>query len=268
MNERCASVTKWDGKTEFYWREKFNNQSGVEQMLSVALRRLTNAGTDRVAWADVFKYFNAIHEGQARDYRKGEKVALKINLNTVYGQYADNNGNGLTPQFLKAVLRQLVNVVGVQQEDICLYDAARWIPPSMFDAPEGSHKEFPRVHFVDNAGQLGREKVVPDPNGHLYFSDKNVPAYDVCLLPTCVTQAKYVVLIDNFRGHDMAGVTLSGKNWFGSIYRPDCVCGAAGPVRGHLIFGASLEVHPLADFAVVACVRCSGAHGLFTHSPT
>eukprot|EP01106_Pelomyxa_sp_JSP_P016935 TRINITY_DN657_c0_g1_i9.p1 TRINITY_DN657_c0_g1~~TRINITY_DN657_c0_g1_i9.p1 ORF type:complete len:217 (+),score=49.61 TRINITY_DN657_c0_g1_i9:166-816(+) len=31
-----------------------------------------------------------------------------------------------------------------------------------------------------------------------------------------------MIVLDNFRGHDMAGITVSGKNFFGSIDRPCC----------------------------------------------
>eukprot|EP01106_Pelomyxa_sp_JSP_P016945 TRINITY_DN657_c0_g4_i5.p1 TRINITY_DN657_c0_g4~~TRINITY_DN657_c0_g4_i5.p1 ORF type:complete len:257 (-),score=78.70 TRINITY_DN657_c0_g4_i5:90-860(-) len=37
-----------------------------------------------------------------------------------------------------------------------------------------------------------------------------------------------MIAVDNFRGHVLSGVTLTGKNWFGSIYRPDADCYDAG----------------------------------------
>lgn len=44
----------------------------------------------------------------------------------------------------------MTSYAGITEEDISVYDAARWIPPCLFDGPTGSYSEFPNVHFVDN----------------------------------------------------------------------------------------------------------------------
>lgn len=218
------NAARWDGKTDYWWSAKFTDEAIVDGMLTASLHALTGAKTDYEAWDVLFKDFNSLHSGVSKGYSKGEKIAVKINLNGFYGSYGNSNANGLSPQYLKALLRQLAKVVGAEQSDICVYDAARWFVASYWDPPEGVHTELPNIHYVDNAGLLGREKVVVDSASHLQFSSKDVLQWNETYLPTCLTQSQYVILLDNFRGHDLAGVTLSGKNWFGSVYRP---------VKGH-----------------------------------
>jgi len=53
------------------------------------------------AWESLFRFFNKEKRGISRGYVAGEKVAVKINLNTEYAVYADNNGNSLSPNSSK-----------------------------------------------------------------------------------------------------------------------------------------------------------------------
>lgn len=57
-----------------------------------------------------------------------------------------------------------------------------------------------------------------------YFSDDRVASTKTSKLPTCLTNSKYLIMVNAFRGHDLAGFTLTGKNFFGSIFRPDVDC--------------------------------------------
>lgn len=43
---------------------------------------------------------------------------------------------GLSPQYLQSVVAQLVNVAGVAESDICVFDASRW---SVFNAHTARH---------------------------------------------------------------------------------------------------------------------------------
>jgi hypothetical protein len=133
---------------------------------------------------------------------------------------------------VRAVLRQLVNVVGVAQSDIYIGDPMKHIYKHLYDV---WHGEFPNVHYLDNSGytNLGREKVVPD-TAKIYYSDKGtvlrtdqmsagrigdpVP-YDS--LYTIFETADYILNIPQLKGHQRAGITMFAKNHFGSHTRGD-----------------------------------------------
>ncbi|KAH3759828.1 Select DUF362 domain-containing protein [Pelomyxa schiedti] len=218
----------WDGATGYWWEDQYVNLSMVESMLLNSLTKLTSTTTAADAWKTLFTYYNKVHSNTYKGYDKTQKVAVKINLNGDYDGYVDIVGNGLSPQYFKALLRTLTRDAGIPQDMIYVYDAARYIPPNLFDGPTGSFSEFPDVHYVDNAGEQGRELVQPDPNTVFFFSDTKLSNWNVTQLPTIVTAADYMIVVDNLRGHDLAGVTLSAKNWFGSIWRlccPDPYCG-------------------------------------------
>eukprot|EP01105_Mastigella_eilhardi_P008608 TRINITY_DN2082_c0_g1_i2.p1 TRINITY_DN2082_c0_g1~~TRINITY_DN2082_c0_g1_i2.p1 ORF type:complete len:358 (-),score=64.18 TRINITY_DN2082_c0_g1_i2:442-1515(-) len=244
-----AEVCTWDGNPDTnWWQEGNTDQTTVDKMLAKTLQTLTGDATTAAAWQSLFKYFNKEHKGSNTGYTAGQKIAVKINLNTDWPDYnktyANNNGNSLSPQFLKALLRTLTSDAGVKQADISVYDAARILVPYLYDAPEGSHDEFPGVHYVDNQGLHGRELVVPDPNTRFYFSNSTIIANaDKTQLPTCATKADYMIVVDNFRGHDVAGVTLTGKNWFGSINRPCCPDPYCGKMIGWGFFFFRNRMH-------------------------
>ena len=84
---------------------------------------------------------------------------------------------------MQALLRQLVQQVGVAPADITFYDAVRDVPATIFDR---GTKEFPGVHFVDSTGTDGREKAVPDKTKPLVLGQGDVTLY----FPTCVTAGR------------------------------------------------------------------------------
>lgn len=213
FNPKCC---EWDGSTGFWWNSTITHQNVVDSMLNSVLGALTNTRGTAEAWDLLFRHHNQRHGFGPAPYMRGEKVAVKINLNNEFGTYESVNYNGLSPQFLRSVVMSLVKF-GVAPQDLSIYDASRWFADFYYDAVHG---DFPAVHLIDNQGQQGREKVQPAPVSTLVFSSDEVPAHNETFLPTCATEAKYFIVIDNVRGHDLAGVTLTGKNFFGTIYRP------------------------------------------------
>ncbi|KAJ3432574.1 hypothetical protein M0812_21516 [Anaeramoeba flamelloides] len=215
-------ATTWDGINGYFFDSDNLDQSRVDNMLDKAITSLT--GNDDVveSWDMLFRDFNKRKHGKENGYVPGQTIAMKINLNGDYGLYIDNNGNEVTPQFLKSLMTHLTKYAGVAQKDLYVYDASRLIMPhfqKMFE------QYFPDINLVDNEGAEGSiQRVQPDPTSYLQFSNTAVPAQKLTKLPTFVNQADYMIEIDDFRGHDMASFTLSGKNWFGSIYRPDVNC--------------------------------------------
>jgi len=212
----------------YWWEQENNNQDVIDHMFSVGVQQLTGTSSDSVAWNSVFCYFNEVHGNGNVGYQPGEKIAIKLNFNNALGGVGDpyikeDNDRDASPYVVKALLRQLVNVVGVAQEDITLFDASRPIPNCFYNRvyyetypADPLVEEFSHIHYVDSiGGATGREQVVPS-STKMYFSDGTVRT-----LPTCVVDAKYIINMPILKRHPInMGVTLSGKNFFGSFIEP------------------------------------------------
>ena len=201
----------------YWWESQNNNQEVIDQMFSSGLKALTGEEDDATAWNSLFKYFNNLHGKGEVGYQHGEKIAIKVNMNNCWA-YGDpytheDNDRDASPYVVKALLRQLTAIVGAAQDDIIIYDASRPIPNWFY---EHVSPEFPDVHFIDaEGGAVGREKVVAS-NEKIYFVDGTVRT-----LPTCVTEADYIINMPLLKMHPINnGVTLSGKNLFGTWIEP------------------------------------------------
>ena len=204
-------ATLWDGKSDFWWNEKFTNQNLVSEMLSYSLRQLTGQSNDAAAWEALFTHFKSRH-GQTGCYLPGEKIAIKANMNGAKSHTGIKNDSFLSPVVAFALLNQLV-LAGVKPDDITVYDASRYVPDPVTNACETA--ALAGVHFTDFGGGDGREVCQRDLSQPVQWSvdPKGNPAY----LPTVVTQATYLINVSLFKGHSLAGVTLTAKNHFGTL---------------------------------------------------
>ena len=216
--------------TGFWWQKQNNNQTTIDAMFTQGV--CTIAGTTNIsaAWNTLFHYFNQHHGNGDVGYQPGEKIAIKINLNNVMYHTSDpytyvSNDRDASPYVVKALLRQLVNIAGVPQEDITVLDASREMPNWFYyrvyyqEYPATPLvPEFPNVHFADDSGGAkGREKVVPSQE-HVYVYNSSGL---VRTLPTCIADAKYLFDMPILKRHPInMGVTLSGKNLYGSFIEP------------------------------------------------
>ncbi|MEW6753186.1 MAG: DUF362 domain-containing protein [Candidatus Latescibacterota bacterium] len=210
------AATRWDGHTDTWWTDTATDPALVGAMLSESLRALTGEAAYARAWAALFRHFNRTHGKGEAGYRAGERIAVKLNLNQVRS-YSPGNASFTAPQLVLALLRQLVLEAGVPDSLIAFYDVTRLVPDAVL-AP--CRAEFPHVRFVDWAGAPGREAYRVDRSAPVRWSQELVgeigggnPAY----LPTVVTQAEYLVNVAHLRGHDVAGISATAKNHFGSI---------------------------------------------------
>jgi len=205
-------ATSWDGVSGRWWYYENTDQAIVDQMLSQSIQELAGAATNSEAWDNIFKHFNKTKFNIDSGYKKGEKIAIKLNLN---GSSSAKPGNGsfTSPHLVYALLRQLVNDAGVSPEHITVYDVTRMIPDCIYDLC--SKGELAGIHFVDYYGRNGREAYKRNNNARINWSYdvEGNPAY----LPTCVTDAKYLINLASLKGHTLAGVTLTAKNHFGSF---------------------------------------------------
>jgi hypothetical protein len=188
-------------------------------MLSATIRSVGDTSTDKAAWNKIFTDFNKRSGKGAVGYKKGEKIAVKLNLNQVHDHGDGANASYIAPQLAHALLRQLVQRAGIAPADITFFDAIRDVPATIFDR---CTKEFPGVHFVDSTGTDGREKAAVDKTHSLVFAKGDLTFF----LPTCLTQADYMINVAGLKGHTMAGMTVTAKNHQGTILLADGSAGA------------------------------------------
>lgn len=229
-----------------WWKSQNNDQDVIDQMYSDGLQSLAGISDDYAAWDQLFRYFNVEHDKSDTGYQSGEKIAIKINMNNgFYLPYTWESDNiDASPYVVKALLRQLINVVGVPQEDITVYDASRRLNNWFYDRVYYEEypatplvSEFPDVNFVDFSGSApGRQKVVAS-NERIYFA-YTVASCKYRTLPTCVTEADYLINMPIVKRHGGPWVTLSGKNLFGSWIED------VFSIHVYHVAGASFMGHP------------------------
>ncbi len=76
-------------------------------MVSQGVRCVGGQATDAAAWDALFHNFNRRTGRGDVGYKRGEKIAIKINENNVSG-HANNNNVNASPHMVLAVLRQLM----------------------------------------------------------------------------------------------------------------------------------------------------------------
>lgn len=241
-------ATKWKGnwksKTDQYWMDQNTDQTAVEGMLRANITQLTGFKNETKAWDAIFQYHNANAKGvNNRGYKRGEIVAIKINLNNSEGAVKNDNYSDESPQLVLAVVKQLVDNAGVAPKDILIYDVRRIMPQYLLLKIWNEYKE---VRFVQgqtpqtmNAkkpneiqpvnpgyGDYHGLEVAQWVNGVEYSNGK----YDKArLIAKQVYDATYIINLALLKAHsypynDMesgdegqTGISMCGKNHFGSI---------------------------------------------------
>ncbi|MFO7369736.1 MAG: DUF362 domain-containing protein [Bacteroidales bacterium] len=240
-NENCNPTSVGHA----WWMDENNDQEVIDSMVSKAIRILTGQANDQDSWDAIFKYHNNTRGKGSVVYSPGEKIFIKINnvsgwggnYNTSDLSVVANYAYGISetsPHVIIALLRQLVNVVGVAQDDIYIGDPLRNTYKHCYDL---WHSEFPDVHYVshDNYSSLGREQAVASTTARIFYSDKGTilrenvwdasrpggAAVTSDYLYTVFEDAEYILNIPVLKGHKRAGVTMFAKNHFGSHTRAD-----------------------------------------------
>lgn len=199
---------EWDG-SGYWWETKHFNEAVLLQMVNEGIASLGGKDTARDGWRALFTA-NRESRGMQGGYAEGEKIAIKANINGS-GLY-DDDTSGETqmsytnPVLLKALLTSLVVEGGVNPSDITVYDVSRIFPSYMVEMCTEGNLEG--IRFV------GRNNGEADEKAPINWSHEF--AGKVNYLPTCVTEAVYVINLANLKGHSY-GITLCGKNHFGSF---------------------------------------------------
>ena len=250
---RDANSTSWDGKTGFWWDDANTDQRVVDRMTSRLLLELTGRKNEKQAWDALFRHFNEAHKRGNSGYRRGEKIAIKINGNqdrgpdwtnmfrsSPSGRGPGGGGpaaparggggaqrrpqNGLpSPHVIAALVSQLINVAGIPGEDIMVYEALddhNVGQPIFAKVRSNPGRDFQAVRFLagNDFGHGGRIRPTVDKASLVRFSKEGVPT---AYLAREVVESAYLINLALLRAHTMAGVTLIGKNHFGSVHFPD-----------------------------------------------
>ncbi len=235
-NENCTQAAG-----DYWWMDKNTDSTVVEKMVSDDLRTLTATTSDSAAWVALFKYFNKQRYGlENTGYTAGEKIVVKINLSSAHDM---TRGGGMTkgdcldmtdtsPQIMRAILKQLINVVHAAQTDIYLGDPGKPFFDQFFSLVQ---PHFPKVNYIDVWGISGRMPATATAQPVIFYSDRNLPddlagfprqASDK--IPQCFVDARYLISLAPLKAHESAGLTACAKNHFGSQLGPNPFNGDQG----------------------------------------
>ena len=213
-----------------------NNPEVIAKMFRDGVLKLTGEKNLAKSWDAMFKFFNQKKINQKKGYTKGEKIFIKINQGQsrwILSQTDKDNGFAIPrtiqkgqernkvsliptetgPYAVLELLKELVNEVGVNQEDISVGDPMCPIWAHNYDVWV---KEFPSVKYLDKyTTKFGRtlEQLTEEPL--VYYSDKktNDKLYDV------IKNANYMITMAVLKSHGAAGISLTAKSNFGNIGR-------------------------------------------------
>lgn len=212
------------------------NQTVVDTMVKSMVLNLTSAQTEAAAWDSLFIAQN-VKKGLGKvGYSTGQKIFVKLNMGSC-GWTSDkymarrttyNYGISETsPQMMFAILKQLVNVAGIPQENIYIGDPIAHI---WKDAYDKCVAVFPNVKYIDNfvygskdATTLNntRTKINTTTDSVIVYSDKGkvMTGAKKDKLYKEMYEANYLINLATLKGHERGGITLGSKNHFGSHTR-------------------------------------------------
>ena len=215
---RDPDATNWDRQNGKWWDDDNTDQSRVDVMISKSIRQLTGQSSDSQAWDALFKHFNRTKGSGDAGYKKGQKIAVKINMNQERGRPWSPEVGLPSPHVIYSLVDQLINKAGVSGSDITIYDASRYIGDPIYNKIRSNPDEnFQNIRFVVAPGGAGNGRIGATADTDNPLLTKAGTAY----LPKCVTEAKYMINLALIRAHSMFGVTLCAKNHFGTTYFPN-----------------------------------------------
>ncbi len=245
-NEFCNNSYMADGiQNEWdngWFLDKNNDQEVIDEMLNTAVREITGKLEVAAAWEEIFKFYNSTHDKGVVSYQPGEKIFIKLNLTSAWGMgeswgninddftIAENSWYGVSetsPHLVLSLLKHLVNVVGVAEEDIYVGDPMKHIYKHRYDL---FYNAFPDIHYLDyNKNTDGREKVVSSSTAIVDYSDRGAvlragsetDTVFTDYLYTIFEEMDYMINVPTLKGHKRAGITAFAKNHFGSHTRGD-----------------------------------------------
>jgi len=216
-------------KYDAWFMDRNTNQDAVDKMLVAGLFSIAGKKNDKDAWDTIFRYHNKKRGKGDVPYKNGEKIYIKLNRTSASGgmdpEYRRREDRPVTlssetsPQIVHSLLRQLVNVAGVPQENIYVGDAMRNIYQ---DEYLKYFTEFPEVNYLSSFGsEHGRILCSQSSRELIYYSDNKTVMSDggADKIYTVLEDAEYLINPAVMKGHGIAGITLCAKNHFGTQSR-------------------------------------------------
>ena len=225
-----------------FWDYQNNDTLIIRNMVERSLLLITEAETHQESWETIFTHHNEKKYGETRGYLEGETIFIKINQGTAswlvndrpeYGWPESGGLNAIDPSWKRNyfgatetgpfvvlnILRQLVNVAGIPQENIYVGDPMSIIFKHNFDV---WYAEFPNVKYIEKRGtEYNRTLILPADEHSLIYSDEGAVLEESTEgLFSAMEEADYMINIATFKPHKRGGVTFGTKNHFGSITRP------------------------------------------------
>jgi hypothetical protein len=238
-----------NGPGDRYFMPGNYDQQVIDSMIRRSVLSLTGASNITTAWDSIFTYHNIRKSNQRKSYSPGETIFIKINQGTASWLYMNGIAYAApdilpqgdwknayagaceaSPPVVLAILRQLVNDYGIEQQNILIGDPISHIYKHNYDA---WHAEFPDIKFIDQSGDFERTILHPGDTASVRYSDLGTTMPDAITdkLYKEMAEAAYMINIANLKPHLRAGVTLCAKNHFGSHTRssaahlhPSLVC--------------------------------------------
>ncbi|MFH1843282.1 MAG: DUF362 domain-containing protein [bacterium] len=223
------TATDWLGPGDgHWWEDEHTNQTAVAQMLSAVVRALSGQTNDTEAWDRLIRHCNQVRGKGDVGYSAGEKIAIKTNFvgfhnrwpgidPVTYNISSRHDYMNTSPQVILALLRHLVNEVGVAQTDITVGDPQGCFPNEYHDP---LFAEFPGVRYLDHDGGVPEHPRAATALSAVPFHWSCHPTGVIQdYLPQSYVDAEYFIDLANFKSHSMAGVTLCAKNHYGTLVR-------------------------------------------------
>lgn len=219
-------VLDWQGPGHGHWYEPaHSSQDHAQAMMDRALTELTGTPTVARAWDRLLRHFNLTHGRADLGYQPGQKILIKPNWvgmiwregavdAETYHLIKRQDYMNTSPQLILALIRQLTDAVGVRESDITVCDTLAYLVHEYYEI---LHATRPAARYVDFAGKFGRIKA--EASAVPFYWSCRPDALKADVLPTCFAEADYQINFASLKAHAATGITLCGKNHFGSLIR-------------------------------------------------
>lgn len=238
----APGAAHWDGNWKSmdspWWLDENTDQDKVTAMVENTILTVSGRKKFPEAWDAIFKYYNIRRGIRKSGYKRGEIVAVKVNMNSTNRSKRINNYTDVAPQTIYALVYQLVKYAGVPEENIIVYDAKRYVYPEVLmkvwnefkDVRFMQEKEFVETQKHPVYGDFSRIEM-PDWVKAMEYSN-GIDYERATHIPRQVKDAAYLINLamlkchsypySNMEGGDegQTAITLIGKNNFGSIQGP------------------------------------------------
>jgi hypothetical protein len=230
-----VNSTNWNFSSGYYGNHV--NQSTVDNMVELGLMSLTGTSSVTSAWETLIP-----------DYSSGKAIAIKVNFNNCGGCGDSDNVIDALIHPVNSVIGGLKQI-GVEEQDIWVYDASRPMPSRFVDGCL-----FSNVRFISESASgctEGTTFASSDPDAFVAFSPPaGTPLPNAQRIADVLIDASYLINIPIMKTH-AAGVTLSFKNHFGSI--SNC-----GDLHDYISGGTALyssDYNPMVDIYLNPHIR-------------